>query len=198
MTNICIFASGNGSNSEVIIEHFSIKPEINISLIVSSRNDAYVLQRAVNHSIPSLVLDRTAFKETSALLDELAKCDVDYIVLAGFLWLVPTYLIDAYPNKIVNIHPALLPKYGGKGMYGSHVHEAVIAAKEEESGITVHFVNERYDEGAIIAQVRCSLASNETADSLAEKIHKLEHQHFPQIIEELINLNSACLPGRQG
>lgn len=186
MTNICIFASGGGTNAEAIITHFAGHPDINITLIVSSRKDAYVLERANNHQIPSLILNRSSFRETSELLDDLKGYNVDFIVLAGFMWLVPSYLVAAYPNKIVNIHPALLPKYGGKGMYGSHVHEAVIAAKEEESGITIHFVNEHYDKGAIIAQATCTIGSDETADSLAEKIHKLEHEHFPKAIEKVL------------
>ncbi|MBL4735813.1 MAG: phosphoribosylglycinamide formyltransferase [Flavobacteriales bacterium] len=186
MTNICIFASGNGSNAEAIINYFTLNSSINVQLIISSREDAYVLQRAKNHGISSLVLNKGKFRESEDLLDDLHQQDIDYIVLAGFMWLVPVYLIETYPNKIINIHPALLPKYGGKGMYGSFVHEAVIAAKEQQSGITVHYVNENYDEGAIIAQETCTVADEDTVDTLAEKIHRLEHQHFPRIIEEVI------------
>jgi len=187
MYNICIFASGGGTNAEAIIQFFADKPQVRVCLIVSSRQDAYVLKRAENHQIPSLVLDRSAFRETEKLLDELKKHDVDFIALAGFMWLVPTYLVAAYPNRIVNIHPALLPKYGGKGMYGSHVHEAVISAGENKSGITIHFVNEKYDEGAIIAQETCDVTPEDTPESLAEKIHQLEYQHFPRIIEKVIS-----------
>ena len=187
MHNICIFASGSGTNAEAIIQFFADNPQVKVCLIVSSRKDAYVLKRAENHQIPSLVLDRNAFRETDKLLGNLKDRDVDFIILAGFMWLVPTYLVAAYPNRIVNIHPALLPKYGGKGMYGSHVHEAVISAGEKESGITIHFVNENYDEGAIIAQATCEVTPEDTPESLAEKIHKLEHQHFPRVIEEVIS-----------
>ncbi|MBL4753087.1 MAG: phosphoribosylglycinamide formyltransferase [Flavobacteriales bacterium] len=186
MRNICIFASGGGTNAEAIIQFFSDKPLVNVCLIVSSRKDAYVLKRAENHHIPSLVLDRSAFRETENLLETLKEHAVDLIVLAGFMWLVPTYLVAAYPNKIVNIHPALLPKYGGKGMYGSHVHEAVISAGEKKSGITIHYVNEHYDEGAIIVQATCEVTPEDTPESLAEKIHQLEHQHFPRVIEGVI------------
>ncbi|MBL4658169.1 MAG: phosphoribosylglycinamide formyltransferase [Flavobacteriales bacterium] len=186
-TNICIFASGNGSNAEAIIAYFSSDPDIQVELIISSSPDAYVLERAKSHKIPSIVLGKVPFKESTLLLDELQKHRIDLIVLAGFMWLVPSYLVEAYPDKILNIHPALLPKYGGKGMYGSHVHEAVIAAKEPESGITIHFVNEKYDDGAIITQEKCTVSESDTPDSLAEKIHQLEHQHFPRVISEVIN-----------
>ena len=186
MTNICIFASGRGTNTEAIIAHFANHSDIRVSLIISSRQDAYVLERANNHDIPSLVLVRNSFQETPQLLESLKKVNINFIVLAGFMWLVPSYLVNAYPNKIVNLHPALLPKYGGKGMYGSHVHKAVIAASEKESGITIHYVNQNYDDGAIIAQKTCAVASNDTVDSLAEKIHALEHEHFPKVIEDLL------------
>jgi phosphoribosylglycinamide formyltransferase-1 len=186
VTNICIFASGSGTNAEAIIAHFANHPDIGVSLIISSRQDAFVLRRAFNHHIPSLVLDRNSFRETTQLLETLNKFSIDFIVLAGFMWLVPSYLVNTYPNKIVNIHPALLPKYGGKGMYGEHVHKAVIASREKESGITIHYVNEKYDEGAIIAQKTCAVVSDDTPESLAEKIHQLEHEHFPLVIEEIL------------
>ena len=186
MTNICIFASGNGTNAEAIIDHFSDSSEVAVQLIISSRNDAFVLQRAKNHQIRSLVLDKSKFKGTAEILDDLNNYGIDFIALAGFMWLVPAYLIKAFPNKIVNIHPALLPKFGGKGMYGSHVHDAVIAAGEVKSGITIHYVNENYDEGAIITREVCPVTSKDTAASLAEKIHELEHQHYARVIEELI------------
>lgn len=186
MTNICIFASGNGSNAEAIIAYFSNDPNVSVKLIVSSRTDAHVLERAVNHQISSLVLERNTFKETSLLLNDLQNHNINFIVLAGFMWLVPSYLISAYPNKILNLHPALLPKFGGKGMYGEHVHQAVIAANETESGITIHYVNENYDEGAIVAQEKCTVTEEDTAESLAEKIHALEHLHFPRVIKEVI------------
>ena len=187
MTNICIFASGKGTNAEAIIKHFSIHPEIKVKLILSSRHDAFVLQRASHHHIDSCVLERVSFRETTELLGVLENFNIEFIVLAGFMWLVPSYIVHAYPNKIVNIHPALLPKYGGKGMYGSNVHEAVIAAGEKESGITIHYVNERYDEGAIITQETCVVAPDDTPGSLAEKIHALEHEHYPRAIESVLS-----------
>ena len=187
MTNICIFASGGGTNAEAIISYFTDHSKIRVGLIISSKKDAYVLERADNYQIPTHVLDRSSFHETSELLGVLKDFNIDFIVLAGFMWLVPAYLIEAYPNKIVNIHPALLPKYGGKGMYGSHVHLAVIAAREKESGITIHFVNEQYDDGAIIAQATCVVDEDDTTDSLAEKILKLEHEHYPKVIEGVLS-----------
>lgn len=186
MANICIFASGNGSNAEAIIAYFSNDANINVQLIVSSRADAFVLERARNHNIPSLVLDRNVFRDSTSLLDDLENHSIDYLILAGFMWLVPTYLVKAFTKKILNIHPALLPKFGGKGMYGTHVHKAVIEAKEEMSGITIHFVNEQYDEGAVIAQEKCLVTNVDTVDSLAEKVLKLEHIHYPRIIKEVI------------
>jgi len=187
VTNICIFASGGGTNAEAIITHFSNHPNIRVGLIISSRPDAFVLKRANNHHIDSVVLNRNSFLYTNELLEDLEKFSVDFIVLAGFMWLVPSYIVNAYLNKIVNIHPALLPKYGGIGMYGSHVHEAVIAAGEKESGITIHYVNEHYDEGAIIAQETCAVAPDDTPGALAEKIHALEHKHYPRVIESVLS-----------
>jgi len=186
MITICIFASGSGTNAEAIIGYFAGRHDVNIGLIISSREDAYVLQRAAKHQIPSLVLNRSDFKETENLLEVLKAHAVDFIALAGFMWLVPSYLIREFPNKIVNIHPALLPKFGGKGMYGSHIHKAVLEAGERESGITVHYVNEEYDEGTIVARESCVVNPDDTPDSLAERIHKLEHLHFPRIIDEVI------------
>ncbi len=183
---IAILASGSGTNAENIIKYFAGNPGISIQLILSNKKDAFVLTRAENHNIPAMVFDRTDFYETGLVLDRLKSEGIDFIVLAGFLWLIPIDIIRAYPGKIVNIHPALLPKYGGKGMYGSHVHEAVIENKEKESGISIHFVNEKYDEGAIIFQARCRVLPDDTPDSLAERIHQLEYKHYPEVIKELL------------
>lgn len=191
MKRIALFASGNGSNVEQIILHFSRHKDIFVVLVVSNKPDAYVIKRAHNHSIPSLVLDKNEFTKTETLLEELRKHQVDFIVLAGFLWLIPQYLIRAFQKSIINIHPALLPKYGGKGMYGMNIHRSVINAKERESGITIHYVNEEYDDGEIIIQKTCAIATNETPDTLAKKIQNLEHKHFPIVIESLIIPNKS-------
>lgn len=186
MKNIAIFASGSGSNAENIICHFAQKPEFCVKRIYCNVPDAFVLKRAKKYDIPTTVFDRQAFRNPEKILHQLEEEQTDFIVLAGFLWLIPDFIIAAYPNRIVNIHPALLPSYGGKGMYGHHVHEAVIAAKEQESGITIHFVNEHYDSGSIIFQAKCPITPEDTPDSLAEKVHELEYKYFPQVIEGTI------------
>ncbi len=184
--HIAIFASGAGSNARKIIEYFENKGlRIKISLIVCNVAGAGVLEIAKEKGIPSLIINKTDFSATG-YVDSLQNADINFIVLAGFLWKVPEVLVRAYPKAIINIHPALLPKYGGKGMYGARVHEAVIAAKEKESGITIHWVNEHYDEGAIIFQAKCSIDASDTADTLANKIHTLEHAHFAPTIEKLL------------
>lgn len=183
--NVAIFASGAGSNTLKIIEHFTQHPTIRIALIASNKTDAGVLSIARAHHIPILILEKDQFIKT-AYIQELQLKDINFIVLAGFLWKIPSLLIAAYPNKIINIHPALLPAYGGKGMYGPHVHEAVIAAKEKQSGITIHYVDEKYDHGSTIFQATCDIGEKETPETLALKIHVLEHQHFPVIIEKLL------------
>jgi phosphoribosylglycinamide formyltransferase-1 len=187
MKNIAIFASGSGSNAQQIIEHFHNKGLAKIKLVLSNNKEAYVLERAKKLSVHSVIFNRNDFYHTDKILQILKEYDIDFIVLAGFLWLIPSYLIQNYPNKIVNIHPALLPKYGGKGMFGHHVHESVISNNEKESGITIHYVNENYDEGNIIFQAHCEVKKDDTADSLAERIHGLEHKHFPVVVEKLIN-----------
>lgn len=181
---IAIFASGNGSNAEAIINHLSGIEGIDVVAIYSNNDDAYVLERARNHGIQSFVFNKSEFN-SKTYLQQLKEEAYDLIVLAGFMWLVPAELVAAYPNKIINIHPALLPKYGGKGMYGHFVHEAVIANGETESGITIHFVNDRYDEGDIILQESCPVLTNDSPDSLAERIHILEHKNFPSVVENL-------------
>jgi phosphoribosylglycinamide formyltransferase-1 len=184
--NIAIFASGNGSNAQQIAEYFTGSPLIKISLILSNKKEAYVIQRAKSLNIPSFTFTSTELKETNIVHKKLTEFDIGFIILAGFMIKVPDSLINIFPDRIINIHPALLPKYGGKGMFGEHVHMAVIAAKEKESGITIHFVNEKYDEGKIIFQARCEIDIKDTPESLALKIHELEHYHYPRIIEKII------------
>ncbi|WP_073123959.1 phosphoribosylglycinamide formyltransferase [Reichenbachiella agariperforans] len=183
---IAIFASGSGSNAEQITNYFSGHDQIEVVLILSNKPTAYVLERAAKLGVPSQVFDRPTFYQSENVLDSLRTHEVDYIVLAGFLWLVPQYLIEAYREKMINIHPALLPKYGGKGMYGDRVHRAVIADQETESGITIHLVDEVYDNGRILCQERVSLVADDTPDSLAEKIHELEYAYFPKAIESYL------------
>ena len=181
-----IFASGNGTNATHIIKYFDSKDTVSIDKVLSNKENAYVHKRAKSLGIPSSFFSKEAFKESSFLKN---LQDIDYIILAGFLWLIPKYLIQAFPDRIINIHPALLPKYGGKGMYGDHVHRAVINAGEEESGITVHLVNEEYDKGEVLSQARCKVKKEDTPDSLAQKIHQLEYEHFPRVIERYIMEN---------
>ena len=187
MTSIAIFASGAGSNARKIIEHFSQHPKIRVELIVCNKPNAGVLNIADEHGLPTLILDKEQFFRGNAYVDEFRVDDIKFIVLAGFLWKIPDALIHAYPEKIVNIHPALLPKYGGKGMYGNFVHEAVIANKETESGITIHLVDEVYDHGKIIFQAKCEVKKDDTPESLAARIHELEHKHYAKVIEQLVS-----------
>jgi phosphoribosylglycinamide formyltransferase-1 len=183
---IAIFASGSGSNAQKIMEHFKRSPEAEVVLILTNNPQAYVLQRADNFEIPSHIFTRSEFYDTDAVIKLLKNLQVDLIVLAGFLWLVPPTLLKAFPNKIINLHPALLPKFGGKGMYGDHVHNAVLAAGEEESGITIHFVNEKFDEGEILHQSRFKIEPGDNLEMLKFKGQQLEHQHFPRVIENLL------------
>ncbi len=185
MKRIAIFVSGNGTNLQRIAEYFSDSKNVEISLVVCNNPNAYAIERAHHFGIPVRLITKQDFHDTPFTQD-LTGMHIDLIVLAGFLWLLPKCLIQAFPDKIINIHPALLPKYGGKGFYGEHVHEAVVAAKEAFSGITIHYVNEKYDSGAIIFQAKVALDKNETPDSLAGKIHRLEQQHFPVIIEQVL------------
>jgi formyltetrahydrofolate-dependent phosphoribosylglycinamide formyltransferase len=186
--SVAIFASGAGSNAQKIIDKFKGNRSASIVLIVCNNPGAGVLGIAANEKIPSLIIEKKRFIEGDHYLEELRKKQVDLIILAGFLWKIPPALINAYPQKIVNIHPALLPKYGGKGMYGSRVHQAVIDAKEKESGITIHYVDEIYDHGKIILQATCPVEEQDTADTLAAKVHALEHLHYPAVIEELVKM----------
>ena len=187
MKKIAIFASGGGSNALKIIEHFKENNQVEVALIVSNKSDAKVLDKAKDHHIPTLIINRKSFRETEDLLIEFQNRSIDFIALAGFLWLIPTYLVNAFPNRIVNIHPALLPKYGGKGMYGMNVHRAVHAAKEPTSGMTIHFVNAHYDEGNIIFQAQCELTEQDSPEDVAKKVLALEHQYFPSVIEKVIS-----------
>ena len=186
MQRIAIFASGNGTNAQRIMEHFRFHSAIRVSLVLSNKPDAHVLKRAHKFQIPTLVFSRHDLYQSHHLLDILSVQCIDFIILAGFLWLIPKYILDAYPNRILNIHPALLPKYGGKGMYGDRVHEAVIAAGDNESGITIHFVNEHYDQGDIIFQARCPVEPGDSPESLARRVHELEYAHYPEVIEQVV------------
>ena len=185
-TCIAIFASGAGSNAGQIINHFAASSNTKIALVVCNKPGAGVLDIADKSGIPTLLIEKERFFYGDNYLPEFEKQKIDFIVLAGFLWKMPVGLIQAYPRKIINIHPALLPKHGGKGMYGSNVHEAVIAARETESGISIHYVDEIYDHGEIIFQAKCEVADNDTAASLAKKIHVLEHTNYPAVISEII------------
>ena len=186
MIKLALFASGNGTNVQQIAEYFKDSEDVKVELVIVNKKDAYVRQRARNLGIDEVYYDRNSFYNTNIVLEMLEKRGIDYIVLAGFLWLIPNNLIKSYNNRIINIHPALLPKYGGKGMYGYNVHKAVIENKEKESGITIHYVNERYDEGQIIFQAKCYILPNDTADDLASKIHLLEKEYFPKVIESVV------------
>lgn len=186
MHNIAIFGSGSGTNAENIIKYFADNETIRIAVVLSNRKDAGIHVRAKNLNVPTCTFTLTEFREGVLILNTLADYKVDFIILAGFLPLVSAVIIDAYPEKIINIHPALLPKFGGKGMYGSYVHEAVVAAGETETGITVHYVNEQYDEGAIIFQASCPVLSSDTADDVALKVHMLEYKYFPHVIRNLL------------
>jgi len=187
---LAIFASGAGSNAQKIIDHFRGDPNVEVSLIVCNKPGAGVLDIAKRENIPALLIEKERFFRGDAFLPELQHAGIDAIILAGFLWKVPTVLIKAYPQKIINIHPALLPKYGGKGMYGHFVHEAVIAAKDMKSGITIHFVDDVYDHGAVIFQADVPITENDTPESLARKVQVLEHLHFPQVVAEWVQLQN--------
>ena len=191
LTRIAIFASGAGSNAQKIIDRFRHHIYIKVALVVCNKPGAGVLSIAQKEGIPILEIEKERFFRNDAYIPVLREHQIDFIVLAGFLWKIPTDLVKAFPNRIVNIHPALLPKYGGKGMYGQFVHEAVINAGDKESGITIHFVDEQYDHGAHIFQAKCPIVETDTPFSLAEKIHMLEHLHFPRIVEEVIKVQRA-------
>ena len=183
--SIAILASGNGSNAENLIHHFQEHPNIKVVLIGSNKANAGVHQRALKMEVPSVTFSKDLFN-SPAVLQLLNAEKFDLMVLAGFLWKIPALILAAFPNRIINIHPALLPKYGGKGMYGTHIHQLVLANKEVVTGITIHLVNEIYDQGKVLFQVRCEVYENDTVDSLANRVHQLEYQYFPKIVEEYI------------
>jgi phosphoribosylglycinamide formyltransferase-1 len=182
---IALFASGSGSNVENIVRYFAGKKTVEFPLILSNKQDAFVHERAKMLGVPSVTFSRDEFADGRKIVSLLDKYEVDFIVLAGFLLKVSLPILEAYPNKIINIHPALLPKFGGKGMYGHHVHQAVVDAGETHSGITIHYVNEQYDEGSIIFQATCEVSAGDTPDMVADKVHALEYRYFPEVIEKL-------------
>jgi phosphoribosylglycinamide formyltransferase-1 len=185
LKRLAILASGSGSNAEKIMEHFQNSKIAEIALVASNKSDAFVLERAKKFDVPTFTFSRKEM-DAGVLLEKLQEENIDWVILAGFLLKIPVELTRAFPDRMVNIHPALLPKYGGKGMYGSFVHEAVKAAGDTETGITIHLVNENYDEGRIVFQASTPLTSEDTTDSIAEKVHALEHKHFPEVIEGLL------------
>jgi len=184
---LAIFLSGNGSNAEAIISYFKNHSSIQVVLVLSNNPEAFGLQRASTYNIPSRVFTRQQFRESDEVVTWLKEANVTHVVLAGFLWLFPSHLIQAYPHRIINIHPALLPKYGGKGMYGMKVHEAVKQAGETATGITIHEVDERYDEGRILFQGKCPIHPTYSTQQIAEQVQRLEHAHYPRVIERWIN-----------
>ncbi|MBU1822541.1 MAG: phosphoribosylglycinamide formyltransferase [Bacteroidetes bacterium] len=187
MKRIAIFASGSGSNAEQISHHFKGRTDVQVSLILTNNPTAGVIQRARKLHIPVVIFDRTLFYESNRVVELLLNAGIDLVVLAGFMMQVPANLINAYPNRMLNIHPALLPRYGGKGMYGHFVHEAVVAAGERQSGISIHYVNEAYDEGEIVYQATVDLDPTDTPDEVARKVQVLEHLHYPRIVDEVVS-----------
>ena len=184
--NLAIFASGSGSNAEAFFKYFRGNKNINICLLLSNNKKAFALQRADKFGVPTITFEREELYENESVIDTLKAYQIDFIILAGFMWKVPSNLIESYQGKIVNIHPALLPKYGGKGMYGMNVHKAVLEAGEKESGITIHHVTEDYDEGEIIFQCKCEVRPSDLPETLAERVQKLEHKFYPQIVENTL------------
>ncbi len=191
MHHLAIFASGSGTNAENIALKLRNEPQIKVSCICTNRPDALVIERSKKLGIPYLVFNRDDFYHRSTVIDHLIDLQVEWIILAGFLWLVPNTLINAFPGKIINIHPALLPAYGGKGMYGHHVHKSVIEAGEKWSGITIHYIDNEYDRGNIIFQAKCPVLPDDTPDSLASRIHQLEYEHYPEVIKQVVLENNA-------
>ena len=187
MKRIVILASGSGSNAENIIRHFKDSPKIRVVAVWSNKNTAAVLDRCDRLDVPAYYFNATAFRDPDGLLPMLLALAPDLVVLAGFLWKMPAHILQAFPDKIINIHPALLPKYGGKGMYGERVHRAVIESGDDQTGISIHFVNEDYDGGAIIFQAQTPIGPSDDAQSVADKVHRLEYEHFPKIIEKLLS-----------
>ncbi len=186
MTHIALFSSGNGTNAENIANYFNKNSKIEVAIIISNKQDAFVHQRANALSIPSYTFSKDEIMDGTQLLKLMSDYNIDYIILAGFLLKIPDRLLNSFPNRVINIHPALLPKYGGKGMYGDNVHKKVVEMGDKQSGITIHYVNEKYDEGEIIFQESCNVSPNDTYNDVAQKVHKLEYAYFPRIIEEVI------------
>ncbi|HAN00533.1 MAG TPA: phosphoribosylglycinamide formyltransferase [Marinilabiliales bacterium] len=186
MYKIALFASGSGTNVENIANYFHQHSLVQVSLVLSNKKDAFVLERVKRLGIPSMVFNREQFYQTSEIVNTLVEHEIDWVVLAGFLWLIPSELIDAFPQRIINIHPALLPKYGGRGLYGNKVHQAVVAHRETVSGITIHYVNEHYDTGNIIFQAKVEVLPTDSPEDVARKVHQLEYEHFPKVIEKLV------------
>jgi phosphoribosylglycinamide formyltransferase-1 len=186
MKNIAIFASGSGTNAENLIRFFRTKLSGQVKLVLTNNREAFVINRAQSLDIETVIFNREQLNQNGEVLAKLKEKEIDFIILAGFLWLVPDPLLSAFEGKIINIHPALLPKYGGKGMFGRHVHEAVIASGDTKSGITIHHVNQKYDDGNIIFQAICEVEHDDTPESLAKRIHALEYEHIPKVVEELL------------
>lgn len=184
--NIAIFASGSGTNAENIIRYFKENDSVRVALVLSNKSDAYVLERARGLGVPSVVVPKEDWRTGTVVLERLKEYAIDFIVLAGFLLRVPEVLLEAYPDRIINIHPALLPKFGGKGMYGDRVHEAVVEAGEQESGITIHSINEHYDEGSVIFQAKCPVLATDLPEDVAQKVHALEYEYYPLIIDKVL------------
>ncbi len=187
MKRIVIFASGSGSNAENLIKFFHNSDSASVIQVLTNNPHAKVLDRCKRLKISALSFNRVAFSKSEDVLNILKASQPDLIVLAGFLWKFPEFILNEFENKVINIHPALLPKYGGKGMYGMHVHEAVVANKERETGITIHYVNENYDEGTIIFQAKCEVEASDSAENVAKKIHELEMEHFPKLVDKILN-----------
>lgn len=186
ITRLAIMASGNGTNAQRIMKYFSSNPLIRVELVLCNNPSAFVLERSKKMKVPSILFNRNDFYKTRHVLDVLSVQGVDWIILAGFIWLIPNHILSCYQNRIINIHPALLPNYGGKGMYGMKVHETVIQNGEKESGITIHYVNEHYDKGQIIFQEKCPVFESDTPETLAARVHELEYKWYPKIIERLV------------
>ncbi|MDL2244583.1 phosphoribosylglycinamide formyltransferase [Parabacteroides sp. OttesenSCG-928-J18] len=187
MKNVAIFASGSGTNAENIIKYFQGNPEIQVAVVLSNNRKVKVHERAKSLNVPSFHFTREEFEEATPVLQKLAEYKTDLIVLAGFMNKISDPILQAYPGRIVNIHPALLPKYGGKGMYGMHVHEAVVAGGEKETGITIHYIDEHYDEGETLFQAKCEVAPGDSPEEVANKVHALEYAHYPRVIEQILS-----------
>lgn len=186
MKNLAIFASGSGTNAENLIKYFGNSEYARVSLILCNNPDAFVIKRAKTHKVPVLVFNRDDFYKSDNVINALAENNIDLLILAGFLWLVPSNILSKFPGSIINIHPALLPNYGGKGMYGNRVHKAVIENADEESGITIHLIDEEFDQGQILFQIKCPVKPKDTYETLASRIHELEYKYFPKVIEEFV------------